>query len=156
MRFSYICESQERMVIAMTDIRFQRRFPGACPQYKDFVIRDRYIGHDTYGNDCYEYALFRQSHFEAVRQFRTKKQAYQYLSNLTGLTHWDIKMGSSSIICNNRECLGLIWGTTMYRLMKRTRVVEKRPVDDEQITCWYEQYTECLSEAKEIVGNKCR
>ena len=139
------------MVTAMADIRFQRRFTGACPQYRDFVIQDRYIGHDTYGNDCYEYALFRRVDFECIRRFRTRKQAYQYLSNLTGLSRWDMKMGSASIIRNDGECLGLIWGNTMYRLYKRTRVVERRPVEDEQITGWFEKFSECLAEAKEII-----
>jgi hypothetical protein len=135
----------------MSEIRFQRRLPGACPQYKNFVIQDRYIGRNLYGNDCYEYSLFYKIDFEIVRRFRTRKQAYQYLSDLTGLSRLDIKMGSASIIRNDGECLGLIWGNTMYRLYKRTRVVERRPVEDEQITGWFEKFSECLAEAKEII-----
>ncbi|MBQ3702493.1 MAG: hypothetical protein II885_07025 [Oscillospiraceae bacterium] len=138
----------------MKEITFRKREPAGCPQYGDYYIRDRAIGRDSYGHERYEYALFRRQHFETVRQFRTRKQAYQYLSELTLLSRWDVERGSSSVICHGHEYLGVIYGDTMYRITKRTRVLDKRPVEDVQLTRWFDRYADCLAEAKRLLGKE--
>lgn len=135
----------------MKEITFRKRDPAGCPQHGDYSIRDRSIGRDVHGHERYEYALFRLRHFELVRRFRTRKQAYQYLSELTLLSRWDVLRGSSSIICHDHEYLGVIYGDSLYRITKRTRVLEKRPVEDERLTRWYDRYADCLAEAKRLL-----
>lgn len=135
----------------MPEIRFTRAAPDRCPAYKDYYIQDRYVGRDIYGHEAYEYALFRRLHFRTVRRFRKRKQAYKYLSDLTGLTRWEVKMGSYHIVSNTRDALCVIHGRAMYRLEKRTNEIRTRPVDDEKLSGWYERYAECLAAAKETV-----
>ena len=139
---------------ALQEIKFRKPAPGACPQYKDYYIKDRYIGRDRHGNECYEYALFRRLPFETVRQFRTRKQAYQYLSRLTYLSRFDIEMGCCNIICHDHEYLGVISGDTMYRITKRTRLLEKRPSEDQRLTRWFDRYADCLAEAKYLLSRE--
>ena len=134
------------------EIRFSKKAHWCCPSYKDFYIQDRYIGRDVYGNETYEYALFRKHPFHVIRRFRKRKQAYEYVSNLTGYTRWDIKMSNYNII-NERDFLGVVYGNTIYRIVKRTREVQSRPIDDERLTCWHTKYVDCLSEAKQIIQN---
>lgn len=135
----------------MKEITFRKRDPAGCPQYGDYSIRDRSIGRDVHGHERYEYALFRLQHFEFVRQFRTRKQAYRYLSEITYLNQWDIQMGSSSIICHDHEYLGVLSGDTLYRITKRTRLLEKRPAEDQRLTGWFDRYADCLAEAKRLL-----
>lgn len=136
----------------MREIRFVPAMPGGCPAYGSFYIQDRLMdGRDIYGHETYQYALFRKVPFQVLRRFRTRKQAYEYLTCLTGLTRLDVEWGSHSIIVNDREHLGILHGDTMYRMDKRTREIVTRPLEDEQLTGWYDRYTECLSEAKSIV-----
>lgn len=138
----------------MREITFRKRDPAGCPQYGDYSIRDRYIGRDVYGHERYEYALFRLQHFEFVRRFRTRKQAYRYLSEITYLNRWDIQMGSSSIICHDHEYLGVLSGDTLYRITKRTRLLEKRPAEDQRLTGWFDRYADCLAEAKYLLSKE--
>lgn len=135
----------------MTEIRFTRAQPCSCPAYGDYYIQDRAAGKDAYGNETYEYALFCRQPFRVIRRFRTRKQAYEYVSGLTGCTRWDIKIGSSNIIMNNCDYLGVLYGDTMYRLSKRTREVAVRPTKDKQLTRWHMRYVDCLAEAKNII-----
>ena len=135
----------------MQEISFTRKAPCACPSYKDYYIQDRPDGKDVHGNDTYGYALFKRQPFRVIRRFRTRRQAYEYVSNLTGLSRFDVKMGSSRIVMNDHEYLGVIHGKDFYKLSKRTREVSTRPVDDEQLTGWYMKYVDCLSEAKQII-----
>ena len=137
--------------MAGQEIKFTKAAPYCCPSYKNYYIQDRYTGRDIYGNETYEYALFRKQPFQTIRRFRTRRQAYEYVSHMTGYTRFDIKMGSSGIIMNDREYLGIIHGYTMYRIAKRTREVATRPVNDTQLTRWHMKYVDCLSEAKEIL-----
>lgn len=136
------------------EIRFTKAVLYGCPAYKDYYIQDRAIGKDVYGHEAYEYALFRRNHFKVVRRFRTRKQAYQYVSDITGLDQWDVKMRGYRIITNDRECLGVLHNDTMYRIMRRTREVAVRPSKDEQLTGWYDKYNDCLSAAKQIVKSE--
>lgn len=135
-------------------IRFTKSAPWCCPSYKDYYIQGRPSGRDVHGNDTYEYALFRKQPFQVIQRFRTRKHAYEYMSRLTGFTRWDIKNGSSGIIINDRQYLGVIYNGAMYRITRRTREVATRPVDDEQLTHWHMKYIDCLSEAKEIIQSK--
>ena len=136
------------------EIRFTRSGPGACPAFRDYYIQDRFAGRDIYGNDAYQYALFRRLSFTVIRLFRTKKQGYRYLSELTGLTDWDVRMGSSSIICHDHEYLGVLSGDTLYRITKRTRLLEKRPAEDQRLTGWFDRYADCLAEAKYLLSKE--
>ena len=136
----------------MSGIKFTRTQPGSCPAYKDFYIQDRSAGKDVYGNDAYEYALFRRRPFELIRRFRTRKQAYEYVSRMTSYTRLDIRLRSCGIVVNDREYLGIIHGGVMYRISKRTREVCSRPVDDERLTGWYMKFADCLSEAKQLIN----
>lgn len=138
----------------MQEIRFSRAAPWHCTSYKSYYIQDRSSGRDVHGNETYEYALFLKQPFQVVRRFRTRKQAYEYVSRLTGYSRWDIKMGSNGIVVNDREYLGVVYGNTMYRITRRTREVVTRPVDDKQLTRWHMKYVDCLSEAKEIIQNR--
>lgn len=133
------------------EIRFVRSKPYACPKYGTYYIQDRVIGKDVYGHDSYEYALFRRIGFQLVRKFRTRKQAYEYLSKKTSITQWDIKMGAYNIVVNDREVLGIMHGKTLYKLIKYTREVYARPLEDEKLSQWYTYYTECMENAKKIV-----
>ena len=135
----------------MNDIRFTRPEPGACPKYGDYFIQDRPYGRDVYGNESYQYALYRKRRFQTVKRFRTRKQAYEYLSKITGLTRWDILHRSASIITNDREYLGISHGGEFIRLVKKTREIETRPAEDERITGWYDKLSECIEEAKQII-----
>ena len=136
----------------MEEIRFVRKHPWSCPSFNEYFIQDRPCGNDIHGHEAYEYALFRRIPFRAVKRFRTKKKAYEYVAGETGLTRWDQKMGCSSFVANDREHLGIIHGNMMYRIMKKTGTVEERPVEDEQVTGWYDRYRDCLSAAKEMLG----
>lgn len=135
----------------MREIAFTKTAPGSCPAYGDYFIQDRPYGRDIHGNECWQYALFRKQHFQTVRRFRTRKQAYRHLSELTGLTRWDLKNRSHSIIINDRQYLGVIYGDTMYRLDKRAREIQTRPTEDERLSGWHDKYNECLAEAKRII-----
>lgn len=132
-------------------IKFSRSASTHCPRYKDFYIQDRFVGKDIYGNDAYEYALFRSIPFQLVRRFRTRKQAYVWLSNLTGLSEFDIRMGNHRIVCNDRKYLGVLYGNKMYRLHKPTCEVFARPDHDEQISVWFDKFAECVAESKTII-----
>ena len=133
------------------DVRFTKATPCCCPSYGDFYIRDRASGKDIYGHETYEYALFKRQGSRIVRRFRTRKQAYAYVSKVTGYTRFDVKMGSTGIIMNDRQYMGVLHGKTLYRISKRTNEVATRPVDDVQLTGWHMKYAECLAEAKEII-----
>lgn len=133
------------------EIRFVREKPYACPRYGPFYIQDRMIGKDVYGHDSYEYALFRKIGFRLVRKFRTRKQAYEFLSKTTSITQWDIKMGAYDIVANDREMLGIQHGKTLYKLVKYSKEVFARPLEDEKLTQWYSTYSECLEKAKKVV-----
>ena len=135
----------------MKEIRFSRAAPWCCPSYKDYYIQDRSSGKDVYGNDAYDYALFKRQPFQVIRRFRTRKQAYEYVSRITGFDQWHIKMGSFSIVVNNHDYLGVIYGKSMYRISKRTREVAIRPVDDEQLSGWFMKYVDCLEYAKQLI-----
>ena len=137
----------------INEVRFNKKAPWCCPSYKNYYIQARYIGRDIYGNETYEYALFRKLPFILIRHFRTRKQAYEYLSNLTGYTRWDIKMGNQNIV-NDYDFLGIVYGSTIYRIEKRTRELYSRPIDDERLTCWHTKYVDCLSEAKQIIQSR--
>lgn len=133
------------------EIRFVRSAPYACPQYGAYYIQDRMIGKDIYGHESYEYALFRKIGFRLVKKFRTRKQAYEFLSKKTSLTQWDIKMGSCNVVVNDRNVLGIEHGKALYKLMKHTREVYTRQSEDENLSQWYTNYNECLENAKKIV-----
>ena len=133
------------------EIRFTRSEPYACPKYGTYYIQDRVIGKDVYGHESYEYALFRKVDFQLVRKFRTRKQAYEFLSKETSLTQWDVKMGAYNIITNNRNVLGIEYGKTLYKLVKYTKKVYIRPKEDEKLSQWYPSYNECLENAKKVV-----
>ena len=135
----------------MQEIRFTRAAPWRCPSYKDYYIQDRPTGKDIYGNDTYGYALFKMKPFQVIRRFRTRKQAYEYVSRITVLEQWHVKMGSHSIIVNDHDYLGVIYGKSMYRISKRTCEVATRPVEDEQLSGWFMKYVECLNYAKELI-----
>lgn len=134
-----------------SEIRFVRSKPYSCPKYGPYYIQDRMIGKDVYGHDSYEYALFRKNGFQFVRKFRKRKQAYEYLSKKTSITQWDIKMGAYNIVVNDREVLGIMHGETLYKLIKYTREVYARPLEDEKLSKWHTNYNECLGNAKKIV-----
>lgn len=133
------------------EIRFVRSEPYACPKYGMYYIQDRMVGKDVYGHDSYEYALFRRIEFQLVRKFRARKQAYEYLSKKTSITQWDIKMGAYNIVVNDRKVLGIMHEKTLYKLIKYTREVYARPLEDEKLSQWYTNYNECLENAKKIV-----
>ena len=133
------------------EIRFIRSEPYACPRYGTYYIQDRMIGKNIYGHESYEYALFRRIGFRLVKKFRTRKQAYEFLSKKTLVTQWDIKMGACNVIVNNRDVLGIEYGKILYKLIKRTREVYTRPSEDEKLSQWYASYNECLENSKKIV-----
>lgn len=135
----------------MPEIRFTRSEPWRCPRYKNFFIQDRLAGKDVYGHDTYQYALFRDMPFQEIRRFRTRKQAYEWLSKETHLTRWDIERRNPAIIRNDNQSLAVWHNDNLYRLNKRRRLVEVRPVEDERLTVWHDKYTECLEDAKRVV-----
>ena len=135
----------------MQEIKFTRADPWRCPAYKDFYIQDRPAGRDIYGNNAYKYALFRKIPFQVIRRFRTRKQAYEYVSRITGYSRWDIKWNSYGIVINDRDYLGVLYNGTLYRITKRTREVATRPLNDEQLSGWFIKYVECLTYAKELI-----
>lgn len=89
-----------------------------------------------------------------IRKFRTRKQAYAYVSNLTGVNQWDVKWGSCRIIGNPRydKLFGVIHMDKMYRINREARTVEVAPLDNEQLSIWFDRYSECVAEAKRIIG----
>lgn len=133
------------------EIRFTKAAPWCCPSCGDYYIQDRPAGKDIHGHDTYEYALYHKLRFQVIRRFRTRRQAYEYVSRITGFSRWDIRMGSYGILVNDREYLGVLYNGTMYRITKRTREVATRPAEDERLTGWHMKYVDCLSEAKEII-----
>ena len=137
----------------MNDVRFSRRDPACCPAYKEYYIQDQLSGTDIYGHETYQYALFRKCPFQMIRKFRTRKQAYAYVSNLTGVDQWDVKWGSCRIVGNPRydNLFGVIHAGKMYRINRRARTVEMAPLDDEQLSGWHDKYHECVAEAKRII-----
>lgn len=138
----------------MMEIKFTRSDPWSCPSCGFYYIQDRVAGKDIYGHETYEYALFRKCPFQVIRRFRTRKQAYEYVSNITGFSRWDLEWNSPSIVTNDREYLGVIYNMTMYRISKRTREVATRPVNDEQLSGWYMKYAECVSAAKQLINEQ--
>ena len=135
------------------EIHFTRSRPEACPAFRDYYIQDRLSGKSVYGHDTYEYALFRKIRYRLDRTFRTRRQACSYVSAKTGLSRWDIRWQSCSIICNDRELLGVEHCGILWRIEKRTYPVRvsTRPIEDERITGWHMTYSECLTAAKEII-----
>lgn len=81
-------------------------------------------------------------------------KGYQYLSRLTYLSRFDIEMGCCNIICHDHEYLGVISGDTIYRITKRTRLLEKRPSEDQRLTGWFDRYADCLAEAKYLLSSE--
>lgn len=77
-----------------------------------------------------------------------------FVSRITGLTKWDVKMGSSSIVVNNRDLLGVRRDGKLYRIEKRTREVSSRPEEDIQLTVWFTNYADCLFSAKAFIRSK--
>lgn len=134
----------------MREIRFSRKDPSACPQYKEFCIKDRLAGRDIYGHETYEYALFRLCPFSLVRKFRTRKQAYQYVGEKAYISKYEADHGSSRVV-RDREWLAVCANDRIFKIIKRTNEVLVRPINDEQLTGWRMTYQECLAEAKEIV-----
>lgn len=137
----------------MSEIRFTRQNPWSCPSYKDYYIMDKYSGKDIYGHDAYDYALFRHCGFQLVRTFKTRKRAYQFIGKETGLSDWDLRMGSYAFICNDRELLGVQRDGILWRIEKRSRPVRvlTRPIEDERLTGWFTTYNECLQVSKEFI-----
>ena len=78
-----------------------------------------------------------------------------YVSEKTGIDQWDIKLGSCSVIMNNHEYLGVMYGDTLYRISKKTREVAIRPIADEQLTGWHMKYVDCLAESKALIERRC-
>lgn len=133
------------------EIRFKKTAPDRCPAFRDFYILDRVSGRDIYGHETYQYALYRKNSFHAIRRFRTRRQAYEYLTQKTGLTRLDVKWRSRSIVVNDRDHLGVLHDGTLYRMNKKTREIDSRPLEDEQITGWFDRYADCVAESKEII-----
>ena len=138
------------------EIRFTRPRPDACPQHKDYYIRERWSGYDIHGNETYDYALFQRVQFKFVRKFHRRKQAYEFLAKVAHITKFDVEQGSHRVITNTHEMIGIIGGSMMYRLNKRTRVLETRPIDDEQVTVWHMTYRDCLMDAKITIAARER
>lgn len=137
--------------MAEDNIRFSRETPWSCPAYKEFYIRDRSDGKDIHGHDAYSYALYRRMPFVTLKRFRTRKQAYRYVSRLTGLDQISVRYGNSRVILNDREYLGVTYDDKMYRIIRCTHEVQERPVEDERLTGWFDNFNECLEMAKELV-----
>lgn len=139
----------------MKEIVFKKDDPAACPSCGEYYIQDRVAGRDIYGHEAYEYALFRKSPWMLMWSFRRRKKAYEYLSEKTGLTRWDVVRRSGRVICNDREMLGVQAGDgTLWKLMKQTSPVQvwMRYGTDLQVTGWYMTYRECLEAAKERIA----
>ena len=75
-----------------------------------------------------------------------------WLSEKTQNDQWDIKWGSSEIIINNHEILGIRHNGMNYKFEKRTRTVHIWPAENEQLSVWYQSYAECLENAKRIAA----
>lgn len=61
-------------------------------------------------------------------------------------------MGAYDIVVNDSKVLGIKHGETLYKLVKYTREVYKRPLEDEKLSKWYTTYNECLEKAKKLCG----
>lgn len=136
------------------EIKFTRKKPWECASCNDFYIQDRFVGKDVYGHDSYQYALFRRCPFRLIRKFRTRKQAYVAFENLTGISEFDIRMGSYRIISGARggRFFGVRSGDKMYRLDRYNRTIESRNMTDTQLSTWYDRHAECVTEAKKIIA----
>ena len=134
------------------DITFSRPYPGACPQYRDYYIQDRFAGKDVHGNDAYDYALFRRFCFIPIKKVSKRRQGYKYLNQITGLSRLELKYRSPSVIVNDRECLGIHHGYNFYKFMKRTGEIFMKPDEDVQISAWFMSYSECLEWSKETLS----
>ena len=133
-------------------VAFTRRRPFESPSFGDYYIQERKSGKNIYGHDSYEYSLFRRVPFETVATFRTRKQAYKYVSERTFFSKWSTDHHAPGTI-KDRDYVGCIHGSVMYRVEKKTRPVQvrMRPVDDEQVLGWFWTYNECLAAAKEYI-----
>ncbi len=135
-------------------IKFTRKHPWSCPSFRDFYIKDRANGKDIHGKTIYEYALFRKYQFQVVKRFRTRKQAYLYVSNITGINQYRTKTDNFQVIFNDRDYLGVSSdnGTCqiIYRITKRTN--EVAILRNVQISGWYDKYIWCLNEAKKLIA----
>lgn len=140
--------------MAEREITFKPIYSGACPSYGEYYIGQRYAGRDVYGKEAYDSALFRKIPFQFVRKFRTRKQAYQFVAQKTGLYwYWGKnRREAPPDFYDNREFAGVIRGETCWKVIKRTNTVVSKPLHDEQLTPWFEKYSDCLREAKGIVA----
>lgn len=121
-------------------IVFRRAEPWCCPRYQDYIIYERPCGKDIYGHETHQYALFRTYPLLFVRRFNTRKKAYQYMFCL----------GYHQILFSNPRELVIQVGNKCYKLEKYTRKLYVRQ-DREQLSEWFDSYSECLREAKQIV-----
>lgn len=139
---------------AAREIVFRPPYVGACPSYGEYYIGQRYAGRDIYGKEAYDSALFRKTPFRLVKKCRTRKQAYQYVAQETGLCwYWGKnRREMPPDTYDNREFAGVIREETCWKVIKRTNEVMTKPLHDEQLTPWFEKYADCLREAKELVA----
>lgn len=135
----------------MKEVRFTKKDPAACPSYKEYYIKDRMAGKDVHGHDAFEYALFRRRHFELVKKFRKRKQAYKYVCEACCVSKLGAERGDWNIV-RGTDYIGVYTSRGMYKVMKRSSEVLFRPYDDEQMSGWAVTYNECLTAAKIIVS----
>lgn len=135
------------------EIRFVKKQPWCCPSYGDFYIQDREAGRDIHGNQTYLYALFRRQPYQLIKKFRRRKQAYEYLSNITCISRETLNENGYRIH-NDARYLRILYNNTIYQIDKYTRELSSRPLADEQLSAWYDKYKVCLDNSKRIVAKE--
>lgn len=133
-----------------TEIIFRKKYRWSCPSYGEFYIQDKEAGRDTHGNMTYVYALFKKRPFRPIKRFRKRKQAYEYLSNITCVSR---EMISDNLyrIHNDSRYFRILYNKTIFQIDKHTRELSSKPTVDEQITGWIDKYKNCLESSKEII-----
>ena len=132
------------------EIKFVKKQPWMCPCYGDFYIQDREAGRDIHGNQTYVYALFKRQKYRLIRKFRRRKQAYEYLSNITCITRETLSANSYRVV-NEARYFRILYNNTIYQIDKYTRELSERPLEDEQLSVWYDKYKICLENSQKIV-----
>ena len=133
------------------EIVFHKKHPWSCPTFRDYYIQDREAGRDIHGNQTYEYALFKKRPYQLIKKFNKRKQAYKCLSDITCIDR-ETAASNSYRIHNDVRYLRILYNNTIFQIDKYTNELSSRPIEDEQITAWYDKYNNCLNDSKRIIA----
>lgn len=126
-------------------IKFKEPYPGACPAYGDYYIRDRCSGRDVHGHLSYEYSLFRRLPFVVKYQFSDETDARDFFAKLV--------LRSRVPVNDNGNLVALV-NNTIFKLDLKTLEISEKPLENEQLSGWHDRLSDCIADAKEIIAKR--